>query len=218
VAGTAEGIAFGAAGTALGIAQGAARQVAADEKTEHAVNEAMQAINNCSNKPGGAAYPATGVIDGNGGSWFQIYRDVVNGDVYVSWSLKANTLANGADTWGFGLQVTTEGSSQNTYYGYIAAGGTNAGQFGICQFVAHTKPSESLQYWVDAGAGGWTSNADCTLTVDWHVTVGLEVLAPTATTTFGGSLSCGAGVTWDSESLLRGTGIIGFMCIEDVDC
>jgi hypothetical protein len=169
------------------------------------------------------ALPVTSVITGNGGSWFQLYQSRQTGWLYVSWRLNTNNIKNGADTWAFGIEIDNQGIPWASHVWYSdLTGNHNDGEFGECKPIVQLTPNQDYDYRVDAGAGGWSAQASCTLTFDWHMTVGVQIGltgGAAGSTTFGGSLSCSLGGEWDSESLLRGTGTtMGTDCVPEVTC
>jgi hypothetical protein len=163
------------------------------------------------------AVPVTDVIVGNGGSTFQLFQ--VPGTpsqrtaVYGSWSLVTNNLNNGADRWAFGWELRgNSGAVQDT--GVVDKRG------GTCVYLGHA--NQNFQYFIDAGAGGWSTSTQCTITFSWEVTIGVQFTATGpqggGSATMGGSVSCGSGAVFDSESLLRDVGfasplICGLPCI-----
>jgi len=150
----------------------------------------------------GAAAPVTGVITGNGNSWFQLYKDPL-GNLVASWMLQTNNLNNGADEWVFGLEWGAPGPSGTGMT--IARSRLFEDQLGVCRPLgeAGLGPTE---FYVDAGAGGFSGSSSCSISFSWEIGAGVSITGPSGSASLGGSLECGAGTTFDSESLLRGGG------------
>lgn len=150
------------------------------------------------------ALPVTTEL-GGGDSSFQFFQDPAASDtparIYVTWSLVANTLNNGADDWVFGLEIKNPGQSNGFSKVWRNRGGH-------CEYVGAAKPG--FRYEVEGGATGWTSERSCTLGFTWDVTVGMEF----SLTDSGGkveqrlgySASCTRGGTLDSDKILDDIG------------
>lgn len=180
------------------------------------VNDLANPIATCTSSAQHPMLPATTPIQGNGQSTAQFFQDPVTGEVAVTYRLVANTLNNGADDWLFGYQLSwtarspdQPGQTQTAYNVGVDKQGskvTTSNQFATCLLIGYANPY-GFDVFIDAGDGGWTSTASCTIGVNFEIDVGISLStdAVGVKEKLGVSLSCMKGGTYDSESLLRGT-------------
>jgi hypothetical protein len=165
-------------------------------------------------------------MQGNGGSWFKIYaRPGSITNYYISWSLQTNNINNGADGWGFGVEVSDKPITAAMLFAQGSGSLTDIArsavlfqenQFGVCQHIGWLSGTlESAYYYVDAGAYGWSTSSECSVTLSWQVKVGVKatITGPEthAEVTMGGAVTCGDGTVYDSESLMKGGGPISYI-------
>ncbi|MES2155837.1 MAG: hypothetical protein V4510_11945 [bacterium] len=154
------------------------------------------------------ALPITDVIQGNGGSWFQLYQDQQEGSMYLSYSLTTNNLNNGADGWTFGLEIDQAPGAENFVW-------TSDNSLVTCAYLGHWAAADTdpMDYIVDAGAWGMSGASSCSWSISWELEIGLQVTmldsGAHVTERFGATVGCSDGVEFDSESLMRGTGTTG---------
>jgi hypothetical protein len=164
---------------------------------------------------GDPVLPVTDVMTGPGGSWYQLYQSPATGMIYVSWALNSQSITVGVKEWAFGIELHT--SNGYGHVSYAPPNPPNGLRAASCKPIMIALAGQPFTYFVDAGAAGWSTQASCTVTFDWHMSYGFEITANgpggSQTFTFGGSYSCTSGVTYDSESIFRDEGSSSGFCV-----